>query len=159
MDVGETDYANVKLGQGGAVVFDSIPGKPYGFKITEIGLSPSTQQGVVTYKVTATLDLPPDGPRPAPGMNARGQIVTDSKPNVLVVPPRAIRKDGADQVVDVRRDGSIVEQKVTTGASDSNQIEITSGLNEGDVVVVVSLTASKAAPTPKPQPTLPGGVR
>jgi HlyD family secretion protein len=159
MDVGETDYANVKVGQGGGVIFDSIPGKVYPFRISEIGLSPSTQQGVVTYAVTATLVVPPDAPRPAPGMNARGQIITDSKPNLLVVPPRAIRKDGADQVVDVKRDGSVVEQKVTTGASDNDQIEIVTGLNDGDVVVVASLTSSKAVATPKPAPTLPGGVR
>ena len=85
--------------------------------ISEIGLSPSVTQGVVTYQVKASLVLPADAPRPAPGMNARGQIITESKPNLLVVPPRAIRKSGNDQVVDVRRDGSIVAQVVTTGAT------------------------------------------
>ena len=92
-------------------------------------------------------------------MNARGQIITDSKPNLLVVPPRAIRKSGTDQVVDVRRDGSVVEQVVTTGVSDSSQIEIVTGLVEGDVVVVASLTSAKPGSTPKAQPTLPGNVR
>jgi HlyD family secretion protein len=159
MDVGETDYANVKLGQGGVVLFDSIPGRPYPFRVTEIGLNPAVQQGVVTYQVEGTLSLAPDGPKPAPGMNARGQIVTDSKPNILVIPPRAIRKKGADQVVDVKRDAGVVEQVITTGASDNNQIEVLTGLNEGDVVVVASLTTAKGAPTPKAEPTLPGGVR
>ncbi len=159
MDVGETDYANLKTGQAGGVLFDSIPGKIYPFVISEIGLSPSVTQGVVTYQVKASLILAPDAPRPAPGMNARGQIITDSKPNLLVVPPRAIRKSGTDQVVDVRRDGSIVEQVVTTGASDSSQIEIVTGLVEGEVVVVASLTSAKPGSTPKAQPTLPGNVR
>lgn len=159
MDVGETDYANLKTGQAGGVLFDSIPGKIYPFVIAEIGLSPSVTQGVVTYQVKASLILPADAPKPAPGMNARGQIITDSKPDLLVVPPRAIRKSGTDQVVDVRRDGSVVEQIVTTGASDSGQIEIVTGLVEGEVVVVAALTSAKPGSTPKAQPTPPGNVR
>ena len=159
MDVGETDYANLKTGQGGGVLFDSLPGKIYPFRITEIGLSPSVTQGVVTYQVRAALVVPPDAPRPAPGMNARGQIITDSKPNVLVVPPRAIRRSGNDQVVDVRRNSSVVEQVVTTGATDNEQIEIVTGLSEGDIVVVASLTSAKPGSAPKAQATLPGGVR
>ncbi|TAK59943.1 MAG: biotin/lipoyl-binding protein, partial [Dehalococcoidia bacterium] len=59
MDVGETDYANIKVGQVGGVLFDSIPGKIYPFVISEIGLSPSITQGVVTYPVKGSLVLPP----------------------------------------------------------------------------------------------------
>jgi HlyD family secretion protein len=159
MDVGETDYANIKVGQAGGVLFDSIPGKVYPFVISEIGLSPSITQGVVTYQVRASLIVPDGAPRPAPGMNARGQIITESKSNVLVVPPRAIRRSGNNQVVDVRRNGAAEEQLVTTGATDTEQVEILSGLNEGDVVVVVALTSAKPGSTPKAQPTLPGNVK
>jgi RND family efflux transporter MFP subunit len=159
MDVGETDYANIKVGQAGGVLFDSIPGKVYPFVIAEIGLSPSITQGVVTYQVKASLVVPVDAPRPAPGMNARGQIITESKANVLVVPPRAIRRSGNDQVVDVRRNGAVEEQVVTTGATDTQQVEILTGLNEGDVVVVAALASAKPGSTPKAQPTLPGGVK
>jgi HlyD family secretion protein len=159
MDVGETDYANVKMGQAGGVLFDSIPGKIYPFVISEIGLSPSVTQGVTTYQVKATLIVPGDAPRPAPGMNARGQIITDSRKDVLVVPPRAIHRSGNDQVVDIRRNSTVEEQVVTTGASDSDQVEIVSGLTEGDTLVVVALAGANPGATPKAQPTLPGGVR
>jgi HlyD family secretion protein len=159
MDVGETDYANLKVGQSGAVFFDSIPGQVYPFAITEIGLSPTVTQGVVTYQVKASLVVLPNAARPTPGMNARGQIVTQSKPDILVVPPRAIQRKGNDQVVNVKRDGSVSEQVVTTGVSDNDQIEVLSGLNEGDIVEVAALAGAKGAPTPKPAATLPGGVR
>lgn len=159
MNVGETDYTNLKAGQGGAVLFDALPGKPYPFKITEIGLSPTITQGVVTYEVKGSLVVLPGNPRPAPGMNARGQITTDSKPDVLVVPPRAIRRKGTDQVVDVRRDGNVVEQVITTGVTDSEQVEILTGLKDGEIVVVASLVAAKPGSKPKVEPTLPGGVK
>ncbi|HYM15286.1 MAG TPA: biotin/lipoyl-binding protein [Dehalococcoidia bacterium] len=159
MDVGETDYANVKLGQAGGVLFDSIPGKIYPFVISEIGLSPSVTQGVTTYQVQASLIVPAGAPRPAPGMNARGQIITDSRPNILVVPPRAVHRSGSNQVVDVRRNGAVLEQVITTGVSDNDNVEVLSGLTDGDVVVAPALGSASAGPTAKAQPTLPGGVK
>lgn len=158
MDVGETDYTSVKAGQGGVVIFDGIPGKPYPFSITEIGLSPTVNQGVVTYQVKASLIVLPGNPRPAPGMNGRGQLTTDSKPDILTVPPRAVRPRGAEQIVDVRRNGVVEEQVVTTGITDPNNVEILTGVAEGDVLVVPSLTTADADEA-EAEPTLPGGVR
>ena len=157
MEVGETDYTNVKTGQGGVVLFDGIPGKPYPFTISEISLSPIVNQGVVTYQVKGTLVVLPGNPNPAPGMNGRGQLTTDSKPDILVIPPRAVRTRGVEQVVDVRRNGAIEEQVVTTGITDPGNIEILTGLSEGDIVVVPSLTTGTTADDD--EDPLPGGVR
>jgi HlyD family secretion protein len=158
MDVQETDYTNIKLGQTGMVTFDALPGRPFAFTITSMSSAPITTSGVVTYEVDADLTIPADSPSPAAGMNGNGVITTDSKPNVLVVPPRAIRRRGADQIVSVKRaNGNVEEQVITTGVSDANNVEVLSGLNEGDVVEVVTLTAAKAG-TPA-QPTIPSGLR
>ncbi len=158
MNIGETDYQQVKIDQTGVALFDAIPGRPYPFRVIEIGLAPTVTQGVVTYAVTASLVLPPDAPRPAPGMSANGQIVTDSKVDVISVPPRAIRRSGGDQVVDVRRDGEVVEQIVVTGASDNNNVEILEGLAEGETLVVPALIGGGDVGN-APAPTLPAGIR
>ncbi len=160
MTVGETDYRSVKLDQGGVALFDGIPGGVYPFRVTEIGLSPVVTQGVVNYTVKASLIVLPDAIPPVPGMNARGQITTSAVENVLVIPARAIRISGTNQVVDRKKeDGSAEEIIVTTGANDGEQVEITAGLNEGDTIVVVTLTSGTAGKTPEAAPTLPGGVR
>jgi multidrug efflux pump subunit AcrA (membrane-fusion protein) len=160
MSVGETDYRTVKIGQAGVALFDGIPGGIYPFTITEIGLSPVVTQGVVTYNVKASLVVLPDGVPPVPGMNARGQITTSSVENVLIIPARAIRISGTNQVVDRKaEDGSIEEVVVTTGANDGEQVEIASGLEDGNTIVVVTLTSGETGSTPEAEPTLPGGVR
>jgi HlyD family secretion protein len=95
-------------------------------------------------------------------MNANGQLTTSSKADILVVPPRALRRRGSEQIVDVRRDGAIVEQVVTTGVSDNTNVEILTGLSEGDVVVLPTVAgagADGAGAGPTPVPTLPGGIR
>lgn len=161
MTVGETDYRTVKVGQAGGALFDGIPGSIYPFTITEIGLSPTATQGVVTYEMKAALIVLGDAAKPAPGMNARGQIITSSKPDVLTIPPRAIRTSGTDQVVDRKNaDGSIEEVVVTTGASDADKVEVLTGLEEGDIVLVVTISSgSGEEEEAEPEPTLPGGIR
>jgi RND family efflux transporter MFP subunit len=158
MQVGETDYPNVKLDQRGIAVFDALPGKPYPFTVAQLGLSPTVTQGVVTYQVTAAMDIPPGTPLPAPGMSANGQIVTESRPNVISVPPRAIRRKGTDQVVEVRRNSTIEDQVVTTGFSDTTNVEILSGVQEADTIVVPVLISGSAS-QPNRKPTLPSGIR
>jgi hypothetical protein len=102
----------------------------------------------------------PDNPRPAPGMNARGQLTTGSKADILVVPPRAIRRRGSEQIVDIRRNGTVEEQVVTTGISDANNVEVLTGVAENDVLVVPAVNASQpGGGGPTPVPTIPGNVR
>jgi macrolide-specific efflux system membrane fusion protein len=115
-------------------------------------------QGVVTYEVTAALVIPPGAPRPAPGMSGNGQIITETRNGVVAIPPRAIRRQGTEQVVDVRRNNTVQEQVVVTGLSDTNNVEIISGLNEGDVIVVPLLVTGSASDQNK-VPTLPSGIR
>ena len=158
MNIGETDYPQVQLDQTGIALFDAIPGQPYPFRVIEIGLAPTVTQGVVTYAVTGALIVLPDAPRPAPGMSANGQIVTDSKVDVVSVPPRAIRRSGGDQVVDVLRGGEVVEQIVVTGASDNNNVEILEGLAEGETIVVPALIGGGQSDNAA-APTLPAGIR
>ena len=89
-------------------------------------------------------------------MSATGQIVTDSRPDVIAVPLRAIRRSGGNQVVDLRQNGMVVEQVVTTGASDNEFVEIIDGLEEGDVIVIPLLVSGRSAGE-EPPPTLPAG--
>jgi HlyD family secretion protein len=158
MDIGETDYASMRVGLGGAVRFDGLPGRFYPFVISELGLSPNVEQGVVTYPVKASLIVTGDAPRPVPGMNASGQLTLSTRDNVLAVPARAIRRRGTEQVVDVRRDGVVVEQVITTGVSDLENVEVLTGLAEGDVLVVPALRAADAEEE-EAEPTIPGGIR
>lgn len=157
LQLGETDYPNVKLDQRGLVVFDALPGVPFGFTVVEMGLSPTVTSGVVTYEVTAALDVPPGGKTPAPGMSGNGQIITESRADVVAVPPRAIQRKGADQVVQIRSEDAVVDQIVVTGLSDTTNVEVLSGLVEGDTIVVPVLITGDAAE--EAVPTLPSGIR
>jgi len=159
LTLGETDLPSVKVGQKGVIIFDAIQEKAYPLTVTEIGLAPTTQQGVVTYLATAQLtDFDPNADvRPAPGMSGSAVIVTQEKTNVLAVPNRAIRRQGQNQIVDVMIDGKLETRVVRTGISDVEKTEILSGLKAGDLVALPGGAAAGEAT--EEGEGLPGGVR
>jgi HlyD family secretion protein len=98
-----------------------------------------------------------------PGMSASADIETRTRPNVLAIPINAVttreRNDSSSNKVDkpqvegvqsndansdfdldevvfvVQADGTVRKQVVTTGIQDINEIEVKSGLKEGELVV------------------------
>jgi RND family efflux transporter MFP subunit len=163
LTLGETDLPAVEVGQTGLIIFDAIQDVAYPIKITSIGLAPETSQGVVTYTALAELtrlDEGGEGVRPAPGMNGAAMVTTEEKADVLVVPSQAIRQRGGNSVVDVLVDGKPETRTIRTGASDTTNIEVTSGLQVGDLVILpgtARTTAEEA--TPEGGEDLPGGIR
>jgi len=156
--IGETDFPNVKVGQQTVITVDALPNQRFVGHVSAISLSPTVTQGVVTYTVLIALDTTQDLSSLAPGMTATAAIVTTQHPNVLVVPSRAVQRQGGQQVVQVWVDGHVQTRPVTTGLTANNLTEITSGLHEGDLVVVPTTgTTSTSTPTANPPRGFGGG--
>ena len=82
---------------------------------------------------------------PLPGMNASVTIILDSAQNVLVVPESAVQTEGRNSVVEVQKDdGSTEKVTVQTGLSDGTNIQITSGLEEGQTVIIPTRAAASS---------------
>jgi HlyD family secretion protein len=158
LTVGETDLPSLRLGMVGLMLFDALPDKPFPVVITAMGLEPEVDQGIVTYAVEAALlgvgeDM---ASRPVPGMNGSAVLVTEERKDVLTVPNTAIRRRGDEVVVEVMVDGKTEIRPVQTGLSDTDNSEVVSGLEEGDLVVV---PGSARANQEQEQETLPEGIR
>ncbi len=73
------------------------------------------------------------------GLSATVTIPIQQKDNVLIVPNRAITRQGGNTTVQVVKDNNTATPEVVsvkTGLSDGSNTEIVSGLNEGDQVLV-----------------------
>ena len=69
------------------------------------------------------------------GYSANAEIVLETVKNVLTIPESSLQFVGDDTFVMLKSDGGKYRmQKVETGLSDGVNIEVKSGLNEGDVV-------------------------
>jgi hypothetical protein len=96
----------------------------------------ATPSAAGTPQATATA-----APKPEPGMNATVIITVEQAQNVLEVPDRAIQTQGGNSTVEVRKDdGSTETVVVQTGLTDGTNTEIKTGLEEGQTVILPTLT-------------------
>ncbi len=136
VNLDETDVAWVSLGQDARVGVDAFPGVEMSGEVTYISPKADPASGVVLYPLTVRLV---SGESPArAGMTADVEITTASRENALIVPLRAVHVEDGQAYVERLAGGQIERVEVTLGLTTDVEAEITAGLAEGDVVVVVS---------------------
>jgi membrane fusion protein (multidrug efflux system) len=117
---------------------DGLAGRTFRGWIERI--SPTVDAASGNFRVTARLETgePPD--RLLAGMLVRLDIVTERHADSLVVPKRAIRREGDRSVIFLVEDGLARELEVEEGFTDEDHVEVTpveGELAEGALVVVV----------------------
>ncbi|MDP5228341.1 MULTISPECIES: HlyD family efflux transporter periplasmic adaptor subunit [Arthrobacter] len=141
----EADVASIKAGQSATFTFPALTASggtasqtPVNGKVESIAASAVITNGVVTYSVTIGIDNPPSALRL--GQSATVSVQTASVDNALVVPTLAITSTGTRQTVTVDRDGSQQTVAITTGITANGRTQVLTGLNEGDSIVLPSVT-------------------
>jgi HlyD family secretion protein len=175
--VDETDIVNVKLGQPAEITIDAFPRKKFKGVVTEIGenailrtsglstaQSTTGSQEARDFKVTVTLEDPPQNLRP--GLSATAKVTTATRDAALTVPIQALtirqrgelepRHGGKSSVeaasatqdrskakeevqgMFVIREKKAVFIPINTGIAGTTDIEILNGLKEGDEIVTGS---------------------
>jgi multidrug efflux pump subunit AcrA (membrane-fusion protein) len=124
-------------------------------KITSIAPAATISSGVATFAVTAQLTDTSNSIRP--GMSATVNIVLNQVVHVLTVPTSAVHTTAAGSTVQVLVNGVPKTVVVQTGASDPTRIQIVSGLQLNQVVVIAVVTSS--VPSGNGSSVLGGGGR
>src|SRR5450759_3980744 len=109
-------------------------------KITSIAPAATVSSGVATFAVTAQLTDTSNAIRP--GISASVNVVINQVVHVLTVPTSAVHTTATGSTVTVLVNGLPKSVPVQTGASDPTRIEITSGLQLNEVVVIAIVTSS-----------------
>jgi RND family efflux transporter MFP subunit len=136
----EADIARVKIGDKARLTFDAFDRtKVFDAEVVRIALVETVREGVPTYKTTLMFTgTLPAGVVLRPGMTADVEITTDVRKDVLSVVARSVLTDKNRTYVRILNAESALEERdVVTGLRGSEgTIEITSGLQEGEKVVV-----------------------
>ena len=145
--VGEADVAKLRLGQVANVTIDAVGNvSQMTGKVSSIDPVATIQQGVPVYGVDTVIDIPAAGVRP--GMTGTAAVIIAAHQNVITVPNLAIRAQGTRRYVQTLRDGAAVDTDVVFGIANDSVTEVTSGLADGDVVV---LPQPRAGASVRPQ--------
>ena len=134
--VPEINIAAIALNDHAKITLDAY-GENVTFAATVMSIDPAetVRDGVSTYKIKLQFDQ--NDPRVKSGMTANVIITTSEIPNAITVPQGIIVLKSGQKFVTVKKNGSNIDVPVTTGGVSSlGQINVTSGLNEGDIVII-----------------------
>jgi len=171
VSLNEIDVAQIKVGQKATLTFDAIPNLTISGQVAEVDAVGTVSQGVVTYIVKIGFDTQDDRIKTA--MSVSAAIVTEAKPDVLLVPNSALKSQGGMSYVEIpdESDMSVAtanvsnavfqnptrQQQIEVGTANDEFTEILSGLNEGDLVVTRTIQPTAAQTTQTQQQS--GGLR
>ncbi|GAA1035002.1 HlyD family efflux transporter periplasmic adaptor subunit [Amycolatopsis albidoflavus] len=141
--VAEIDVSKVKTGQKATVTLNATPDQPLQATVSSIDLTPTTSSNVVSYGAKLALTNPPSGLRP--GQSASVVITVAEADGVLSVPAAAVRTSGTTNAVTVEQNGQPVTRQVEVGVRGESTVEIKSGLNEGDSVVLTAASPTTSS--------------
>jgi macrolide-specific efflux system membrane fusion protein len=144
--IAEADLSRVSAGQPATVTISAIDGDATGkvASIAPTATSGNNNSSVVTCAVTLSLTEVPTAARA--GMTASVAITVATAENVLAVPAIALQTAGTGYAVRVMAaDGTVTSQDVQVGLVTSDLAEITSGLTEGQNVVIGVSTARNSS--------------
>jgi HlyD family secretion protein len=132
LNVSERDINKLTVGQTVKVRISSLGNEEFAGELTS--LAPAVDARTLTFPAEVTVDNPQH--RVKPGMFAEVDLETAAVLDVLVVPRAAILEEGDQQYAYVVTDGKAELRAVTLGLANEETVEVKTGLNEGDLLVV-----------------------
>jgi HlyD family secretion protein len=140
--VDESDMNKIALDQTAEIVFDALPEATFKGKVTRIDPSLSTSgsykvvTGVITMELSQDSSAAANNAKLIKGLTGTVTLVQASAKNVLLMPVQALRDlgDGSYAAFVVGSDGQPRMTVIEIGLQDGTNVEVKSGLNEGDSV-------------------------
>jgi HlyD family secretion protein len=137
----EVDRGKLKLGQQVKIRVDAIPDKeflaeldwisPIAALVFKGGSTPEK-----TFPARATLKNLDD--RLRPGMSSTSEIIIEREPNVLLIPSRASFAKNGKPAVYIQNGKDFVAKNIQVGKQNDEDVIVTSGLKEGEIVTLES---------------------
>lgn len=151
MNVSELDIGKIQPGQSVEITAEALPGETFLGTVEKVNINGTTTDGFTTYPVTILLS---EYGALNPGMNVSADIIVEQAQQVLCVPTPAV--SGGNTVLVAQEgalgeDGSVLDpakletRQVELGSSSQDYVEILSGLEEGETVLVPIQSAGGSA--------------
>lgn len=165
--VDETDIGEVKIGQGVKFTVDAYPNKEFHGVVENISKkehsstsssSSSSSSSQVVYYTVYVLINTDELSGLYPSMTARAEILGREAQDALLIPVTAVRSDSNGSYVYRKSGDGVAKAYIETGITSNSNVEVVSGLSEGDEIVVSGTVAQeKAAVSAKNTHRGPGG--
>jgi macrolide-specific efflux system membrane fusion protein len=141
--VDETDIGRIKLNQKAVIVLDAYPDQKIPGHVEKIAYQSDTINNVTIYRV----DLLPERVPPffRSGMSATVNFMMNERRDVLTLPINAVKKLGGRSFAFVQENSKVKAVQIKTGLENTENLELLSGLKEGQAVVIPTAKIAQEA--------------
>ncbi|MGC8875016.1 MAG: efflux RND transporter periplasmic adaptor subunit [Chloroflexia bacterium] len=145
--VEETDLAQVAVGHRVRITFEALPDLTFDGQVIQVDPALVTVDGTPALQAWASIDLDPNSVRLFSGMSAEVEVIAAEAHDALLVPLQALRElaPGKYGVFVVRADGTLELRQVEVGLQDDVQVQILSGVELGENVLLESSSAAASS--------------
>ena len=136
----EANVEQVKLGQPAYIRIDALPDQQFRGRVRQVAVMPDAQNrwlnpDLKVYRTEIVID--DDLPSSIkPGLSARAEIIVTRLEDVVHVPIQAVVTQDQKQFCYKREDRGLVRVPVRVGLYNKNRIQILSGLDAGDRILL-----------------------
>ena len=143
LNVHELDISKIQVGQTVEITASALEGQTFTGVVDKVNINGTTTGNRTTYPVTIVVDGAPS--ELYPGMNVSATILVEDVGNVLCIPVDYVSRGNTvlvagegclDENGNVTDLSKIETREVTLGRSNDEYIEILSGLEEGETVLM-----------------------
>src|SRR5471030_2404 len=136
IQVPQDKMKDVTIGQAATITIDGSD-KTYNGTVQNMDLSGDTSSRAYNCKIK----IDSNGDKTLlPGAYGKVNLSSDEKAKMITVPIYALAGSEGDYSVFINDNGTAKKQKVTIGETNENDIEITSGIKEGDQIICSNLS-------------------
>jgi membrane fusion protein (multidrug efflux system) len=132
VQVPELDVRYIKKGQQTPVKIDAFPDRELVGIVDFVAFKAAS--ATKTFLVRAIIDNP--GHHIRPGMIGRAAFVRQVIADAIVAPLFALVDKGGERMVYIEKDGVVQSRTISIGVIEGDRVQITSGLNAGDHLIV-----------------------
>ena len=155
--VHEASVDKVRPGQHATIVAEPFPDRAFHGEVLSVAPLPDAQRSYLNPDIkvyTTRVSIEDSQTSLRPGMSAKAEILVEQLDDVLMVPVQVVANRGGRKVCYVAADGGLEERQVETGAFNDTFVEIVSGLEVGENVLLSPPRIVEPELGPKPKETL-----
>lgn len=135
VNIDEVDLPLISVGAETRILLEAFPDRMIESEIHSIARRAEIVGGTTVFPATVRFQGE-DDLLILPGMNADVEITAEVRRDVLLLPEGSFQTVGRRTFVDVVVDGDVEQREIRTGVRSGGMVEIASGLEEGDEVVL-----------------------
>jgi len=134
-DVDEVDVLYLKQNLKAIIITDALKDIELDGELFNVASASTVSQGVRSFQVKISV-IVPENIKLKDGLSATARVIIKAKYGINLIPIQSLYGTFDNPTVKIINNGEIIEQIITIGDSDAIWVEVLSGINSNDMIVM-----------------------